>query len=272
MSRKKPTVTAAAALLALLVAAVVYEGLPFVRHLHSNQLCCQIPLTRNAVVTWGEMAGAVTYPSEIGQDKWVLETMFPDVTNGFFVDVGSGHGTIGSNTVALERQGWTGICIDPFPVHMEGRTCQVFRDVVFSAAGQRMAFHTAGGLGGLADTLAAWNTGGASAPTVEFTTVTLGDILASAAAPPLIRFLSLDIEGAELEALKGFPFDHVRIGALVVEHNREEPKRSLIKALLEAHGYARVHSWRQDDFYAPGARLAARAPHSIPAIGAAGGP
>jgi hypothetical protein len=114
-----------------------------------------------------------------------------------------------------------------------------------------MAFHAAGGLGGLSDTLAAWNTRGANAPTVEFTTVTLGDVLTHAHAPPFIHFVSLDIEGAELEALKGFPFERVRVGALVVEHNREEPKRSRLKALLESHGYVRVHSWRQDDFYAP---------------------
>ncbi len=239
----------------LLVAPVVYVGLPFVRHLQANERCCAIPLVRNVGVTWAETTGRVTYPSELGQDKWVLETMFPGVTNGFFLDVGSGHGTIGSNTVALERKGWTGICIDPFPVHMEGRTCNVLREVVFSKTGRRMAFHTAGGLGGLADTLAAWNERGAQAPTVEFTTVTLGEVLTRVHAPTFIHFMSLDIEGAELEALKGFPFDRVRVGALVVEHNREEPKRTHLKALLEAHGYTRVHSWRQDDFYAPGAGL-----------------
>ena len=74
-------------------------------------------------------------------------------------------------------------------------------------------------------------------------------------APAFIHFMSLDIEGAELEALKGFPFERIRVGALVVEHNREEPKRTRLKALLETHGYTRVHSWRQDDFYAPGAGL-----------------
>mgnify|MGYP001279889917 CR=1 FL=1 len=256
MLRMKPVVAVASVLLTLLVTGFVYAGLPFVRHLQANRLCCQISLARNVGVTWAEMTGRVTYPSELGQDKWVLETMFPGVANGFFVDVGSGHGTIGSNTVALEHNGWTGLCIDPFPVHMEGRTCRVLKEVVFSEGGRRMPFHTAGGLGGLADTLAPWNEQGAKAPTVEFTTVTLGDVLTRTDAPTFIHFMSLDIEGAELEALKGFPFDRVRVGALVVEHNREEPKRSRLKALLEAHGYTRVHSWRQDDFYAPGAGLA----------------
>ena len=63
--------------------------------------------------------------------------------------------------------------------------------------------------------------------------------------------MSLDIEGGELNALKGFPFDKYQIGALAVEHFQEEPKRSEIKALMESHGYKRVHTWYQGDFYVP---------------------
>ena len=66
--------------------------------------------------------------------------------------------------------------------------------------------------------------------------------------PPFIQFVSLDIEGAELEALKGFPFDRHRIGALAIEHNDEEPKRTEIQALMKRHGYRRSHTWQQDDF------------------------
>ena len=240
--------------LAALVGVGAYAGMPLMRRFEANRLCCQVPFARNVVLTVAEATGRVEYPSEIGQDKWVLETMFPGVTDGFFVDVGSGHGTIGSNTLALERRGWTGICIDPFPVHMEGRTCRVFKDVVFSETGRRMTFHTAGGLAGLAETLGKWSTEAAKAPTVEFTTVTLAEMLDRGQAPSFIHFISLDIEGAELDALKGFPFDRVRVGSFAIEHNEEEPKRTRIKDFLAQHGYARVHSFKQDDFYAPAVR------------------
>jgi len=86
---------------------------------------------------------------------------------------------------------------------------------------------------------------------MEFTTVTLGDILERAKAPRFIHYLSLDIEGGELNALKGFPFDKYQIGALTVEHNYLEPQRSEIKALMESHGYKRVHTSDRDDFYVP---------------------
>jgi FkbM family methyltransferase len=216
-----------------------------------NRLCCQLPFMRNVRVTLDELRGRQEYFGEIGQDKWVLEKIFPGVTSGYFVDIGSGHGTIGSNSRALEQRGWSGVCIDPFPVHMEGRTCKMFKEVVFSRPGLLMEFHTAGGLGGVGDTLGNWNKTAAAAPTVNLTTVTVDDILSRAGAPEFIHYVSLDIEGAELEALRGFPFDRCRVGAWTIEHNREEPKRSQIVALLAQHGYRRVNEWRQDDFFVP---------------------
>ena len=220
------------------------------RRINDNAVCCQVPFTRNLVLSINEALGrAPAFYSEVGQDKWLIETVFPEVTGGFFLDVGSGHGTIGSNTKRLEELGWTGVCIDPFPKHMEGRTCVMRKDVVFSKAGEHVSFRASGDLGGIADTLGAWKDEASKAPLVAFTTVTLGDILAETHAPAFIHFMSLDIEGAELEALKGFPFDRYQIGAMVIEHNYEEPKRSDIEAFLRDRGYHRVHSVKQDDFY-----------------------
>lgn len=214
-----------------------------------NRVCCDLSWWQAAAVTWEEAMGGATYPSEIGQDKWVLAKVFPGVTDGYFLDVGSGHGTIGSNTKALEERGWTGLCVDPFPVQMQGRTCQVFTDVVSSVAGQTVTFYTHAGLGGIGDTLGKWKEEAMKAPDVELTTTTLGDILARANAPAFIHFLSLDIEGGELEALRGLPFDRYRFGAMAIEHNEEEPRRSEMLRFLESRGYRRSHSFRQDDFY-----------------------
>jgi len=216
-----------------------------------NRACCGFSVSQVVAATSSEAIAGRTYPSEIGQDKWVIFRMFPRVADGFFLDVGSGHGTIGSNTKALEERGWTGICVDPFPTHMEGRTCRTEKVVVSSAAGQIVKFHTHEGLGGIADTLGKWKAEASKAPVVEFTTTTLGAVLDGAKAPQFIHFLSLDIEGAELEALKGIPFDKYRFGAMAIEHNDEEPKRTDILKFLEARGYQRVHTFKQDDFYAP---------------------
>ena len=227
------------------------RGQAFAERLAENRRCCQLPLTRAFLIALQESQGNPPYPSEIGQDKWVAEVMFPGVSEGVFLDVGSGHGQIGSNTRALEERGWTGICVDPFPVAMEGRTCQMVTEVVSNESGKRIKFHTHDGLGGIADTLGKWKDEASKAPAVEMTTVTLAEVLERAKAPAFIHFLSLDIEGAELDALRGLPFDKYRFGAMAIEHNEEEPKRSDIVAFLAARGYRRVHTYKQDDFFAP---------------------
>lgn len=220
---------------------------------NTNRACCDLSIAQALSLTWQEaIGGGPSYPSEIGQDKWVLVKMFPEVTNGVFLDVGSGHGTIGSNTKALEERGWTGICVDPFPTHMAGRTCEMVKEVVSSVSGQQVKFHTHAGLGGIADTLGKWKEEASQSPAVELTTVTLAEILERAEAPAFIHFLSLDIEGAELDALRGIPLDKYRFGAMAIEHNEEEPKRTEIINYLRQYGYERVHSYRQDDFFAPG--------------------
>jgi hypothetical protein len=119
-----------------------------------NASCCRIGPFRSLVVSAKEIVGlAPTFYSQMGQDKWVSEAIFPGVRNGFFVDVGSGDGTFNSNTKALEQKGWTGICIDPFPINMSDRSCQIFREVVFSETGKSVKFWEGGFWGGITDTL-----------------------------------------------------------------------------------------------------------------------
>lgn len=219
------------------------------RHYETNELCCLVPPSRNVRLSLRETLGLVTFASQIGQDKWVSETVFPGVTDGYFIDVGSGDGIDSSNTLILERKGWKGICVDPFPSNMQQRTCQMFKEVVFSEAGRTVTFHKAAGLGGIDETLGRHRALAEQAPAVTFTTVTIGDILDRAKAPSFIQFMSMDIEGAELEALRGVPWDRYRFGAFAIEHNYEGQKRDAIEALLKQHGYRRVHTWRQDDFY-----------------------
>ena len=57
--------------------------------------------------------------------------------------------------------------------------------------------------------------------------------------PSFINFVSMDVEGLEYDVLQSWPFDKVRVGAWIVEHNNEEPKRANVVSLLKAHGYER---------------------------------
>ena len=80
----------------------------------------------------------------------------------------------------------------------------MLKEVVYSEAGRRMTFHVSGEIGGITETLGVWKDRALKAPSTELTTTTLRDLLARENAPAFIHFISLDIEGAELEALKAF--------------------------------------------------------------------
>jgi Methyltransferase FkbM domain len=216
-----------------------------------NRQCCETPHFANLFLSLKEALGLVTFNSQMDQDRWIVQRVFPSVKNGYFVDIGSADGVLASNTKVLEDLGWSGICIDPFPKNMRSRTCAVFKEVVDSKAGRKVPFRAAGIWGGIEQYLDKWKELDVvkQAEVVEFTTTTLDDILARAKAPDFIHYISLDIEGAELEALKAFPFSKYKVGAFTIEHNFEEPKRSQIKDLLESKGYRRVRTVAQDDYY-----------------------
>jgi len=253
MFKRLLQLTAVAIVLLTVATAAGYFGMRVGRKFAINQLCCAMTQRHNFEISVRETLGLVKFPSQIGQDRWVAETVFPGVKDGYFLDVGSADGFVNSNTWALEKRGWKGICVDPFPSGMEGRTCQMFREAVDAEGGQKVQFTIAGELGGITSYLDRWKDQTKGSKSVELTTVTLRDILQRAHAPSFIHFMSLDIEGAELEALKGFPFEDYKLGSIAVEHNFEEPKRSQIEQLLKSKGYSKARAWLQDDFYVPAA-------------------
>jgi hypothetical protein len=87
--------------------------------------------------------------AQFQQDLWAAHAVGGGKSNGFYVDVGSGDGVLESNTYLLDRMGWKGVCVDPFPTNMRSRSCQVFNQPVFSESGKTVQFRRSGSLGGL---------------------------------------------------------------------------------------------------------------------------
>jgi FkbM family methyltransferase len=183
---------------------------------------------------------------------WVLNAVHPGLKDGFFVDVGSADGEVISNTRRLEDEGWKGICIDPFPRNMQRRSCKTFAEAVDSESGRTVKFQNPGDFGGGIVSYAGWWVSDSDkSKAVELKTTTIGDILQRANAPDYIHYLNIDIEGAEYEALRVFPFDRYRIGAITVEHNNMEERRIQLRELLESHGYRLEWAIRDQDWYVP---------------------
>lgn len=173
--------------------------------------------------------------SQAGQDIWVHDLIGD---TGYFIDVGAHDGIVHSNTYALEQLGWTGICIEPnWGVAEYLRTNRTARveQVAISDHGGTLGFDGVRVYDGPMDT-----------PCTR-----LVDILDRNAAPPTIDYLSIDVEGHEIEVLAGMDFDRWHVRCITIEHNLycDGPDRkNAIHDVLTGHGFERV----RENVVAPG--------------------
>jgi FkbM family methyltransferase len=226
-----------------------YLGTAFGRHYEFQRLVYEMPAGENASAALRRVLRIQSSYGQYQQDLWVALAEAHGKKDGYYVDVGSADGEFISNTFLLDQMGWKGVCIDPFPKNMARRTCQVFKQPVFSESGKKLRFRAAGDLGGIESDLGKFKNELADAPTVEVVTATLDEILEKAKAPHWIDYMNIDVEGAEVDALRGLNLDRYEIGALTIEHNFEPEKRARIQQIMEAKGYVRVRSWEVDDYY-----------------------
>jgi FkbM family methyltransferase len=143
-----------------------------------------------------------------------------ELDRGYFVEVGANHPENGSQTFGLEQSGWTGILIEPQPELADAlrrrRSAQVFAEACTSRrnAGSRMTLHLAGGHSSFDRNLnlAEVKPHGA----VDVPTRTLDEILIAAGAQK-VDFISIDVEGHELDVLDGFDLERWRPGLVLIE-------------------------------------------------------
>jgi FkbM family methyltransferase len=84
----------------------------------------------------------------------------------------------------------------------------------------------------------------------EVETISLSNFLKEARAPKEIDYLSIDVEGAELDILKSFDFDEYNIKLITIEHNFADQRQEICD-VLERFGYRRkfVQISMFDDWY-----------------------
>ena len=191
--------------------------------------------------------------SQFGQDRWIIQDVYPEKTDGYFVEAGASSGIGLSNTWKLEQLGWSGICIEPgrqYAELVENRQCSISDACLYDRSGVVVEFKEdskSAHFNGIVDHLGRHRN--RSGTLHEKTTTTLWEVLDEFGAPEFIEYLSLDTEGSEFVILRDFPFARYRFGAITVEHNEEDTKRRQLLELLEANEYRRVKSSGRDDFY-----------------------
>jgi FkbM family methyltransferase len=190
--------------------------------------------------------------SQLGADKWVLSVV-PEPS--FYVDVGCQDGTFLNNTLLLEKNGWKGICVDAFPKNFEDRNTTVVKAVVYSCDDKEVEFSYSvqePWCSGITTELGMHKDNLFKYTTIQkhvFKTRTLESILVEHNAPSEIGYMNLDIEGAEYEVLRVFPFDKYTFKCISIEHNFEVEKRNNIFKLLTSKGYELVKTVHVDDWY-----------------------
>ncbi len=189
------------------------------------------------------------YYSQHGED-FLISLMFSDVPVGTFVEIGCIDGRRFSNTLALEEQGWSGLCVEAHPDYIEAlRTNRPASAVVHCAVGSenaesvtfyanaRGSFSTLDGSQEAAfkSRFGEWFTGFVEVPVAQRTMSRLLDERNLSS----IDVLSLDVEGFEVECLKGLDLERHRPRLIVVE-SEGGGHESAIDGILGPSGYAKV--------------------------------
>ena len=205
------------------------------------------------------MKGQITY-SQLKQDLDVLE-FFKDP--GYFLDVGAHDGVTYSNTLLLEKHGWDGILFEPQPKMCKkikrNRKVRLIESAVYSKSNLILEFAVSDTLlGGIARHRTVYTADLEKSKRYNVKTTTLAQELERASSPKIIQYMSLDVEGAELEVLKGMDWSYT-IQLIDLEHNdipvvetdREKASqlRKEMREYLIARGYHYVGENKWDDQY-----------------------
>lgn len=200
--------------------------------------------------------------SQAGQDR-VVDRLLDGKRNGIFVDVGGYDGVTGSNSMFFEVfRDWTGILIEASPTQLKMakavRHCPCLGYAVAGNSGTSEFMEVTSGftqMSGFLDTYATGLLDKVRANPQHKEIIhslpkrTLQSILTEQKLDK-IDFLSLDVEGAEIDILSGFPFDKFDIDVLSIENNAQS---SDLQVLMKSKGYSLVEFAGVDDIYRKGA-------------------
>ena len=212
------------------------------------------------------------YQSQMGQDMFLNRWFFKNRGPGFFIDVGAFDGISGSNTFYFEKHlQWQGIAFEPNPYAFENlratRSCRLIQgcayrqdgEVSFLALSQRdqsegaksrlprsmlsMIFDSTHGgamLSGIPEHMdqLQWVEWIRKPMKLDQTLATVPchriDTVLADSGVEIVDYLSIDVEGAEVEVLQGIDFDRVQVNVIGVEHTHSF---SEVYDLLTASGF-----------------------------------
>lgn len=191
--------------------------------------------------------------SQWGEDRLVWE-FFEGRTDGFFLEAGAYHPVQLSQTCLLEKRGWHGVLVEPLPDNAQAFADQRPNSRLVTMAlgdpgqaGEELTFVVPDGETSLARLLEPGEAvpEGERVSRVPLTTLTR--VLDESEATRL-NYLSLDLEGYELPALRGLDFERWRPDLIVIEDRVENLDQH---RFLWSQGFHLVYRTGSNNWYVP---------------------
>lgn len=200
----------------------------------------------------------MNYYSQYGEDR-ALWDFFRSQSSGLCVEVGGFDGETFSNSLSFEENGWRAIIIEPMPHFAEKIRARRPDVTLFACAAGAQAGEATLIIAHGVETLSTTNampdhlerirkTGGQT----EVVTVpmrTLNDMLTEAGVKK-IDFISIDVEGGELEVLAGFDLSRWQPRVVILENNDRKRCAKLQDEMLR-RGYHYYINTGCNEWYVP---------------------
>jgi FkbM family methyltransferase len=205
------------------------------------------------------MISEKTFFSQFGEDR-LLKALFENQQGLTCVEVGANDGINGSVSLHFEKLGWRCVLVEPNPtlcsILREKRNSYVFEGAASRSVGKATLMLAEGDdLSHAVSSIepsneAAIKRAGYAVRRVEVETAPLDMILEDAKVKSAsIAFVSIDVEGHELEVLKGFSLEKWQPNILLIEDN-SILFGSEVRRYLEERGYTRFRRTGVNDWYA----------------------
>jgi FkbM family methyltransferase len=186
-------------------------------------------------------------------EKQLVWEFFGRKHDGFFVEVGANDPHSGSQTWLLEQNGWQGVLVEPQAALCEKLRSERKNSKIFQVACSRperegeALLHVAAETGVSTLEKQMDSHGAQFVGTERVKIITLDKVLSEAGATR-IDFLSLDVEGHEIEVMRGFDFKKYRPALILIE----DGVRTLEKhRFLKRQGYRLVKRTTLNNWYIP---------------------
>jgi FkbM family methyltransferase len=200
---------------------------------------------------------------QFGEDR-ALREIFGERTEGYCVEVGAYDGQTGSASYLFEKRGWQCLLVEPIPALVEQirerRACTVVNCAASDKEGTASFFvaenfEEMSTLDLTPDRLEWITEVGGSVKEITVRTATLDSLLAEAGFPE-VQFITIDVEGHEMDVLKGFTLEKYRPRIVIIEDNSssDDPRARggdpRVGKHMSEHGYVHFRRTGVNEWYA----------------------